>query len=342
MNSILNRIFDAVFVINLDRSPDRLKKIDAKLRSLGIRYERIQAVDGKAMSKAEIRAATSWGCGKFCTKGAIGCALSHRKAWETTVKRGMTKVLVLEDDAHFGDNFDHRFAKTWSNVPSDWELVYIGCTVGCGDRDRYTIFDWGLSGTSMMSGLIKDGIFPTLNSRVNDAITIPDSASATHAYAITGDTASKLLERMNRVMGIGHVDQLINYRIGRDLKKYAFVDGSLITQEIGFDVSMIGTGGSPYLGNMMLDQFQLNHRGVRGGWMLSEPMIRFGDVQVAGWQFIFASLGWWLGLYSAKTFAAVLTLDSLLFGGKKIDWKQLLFNITLFISGGWLRKQLSR
>jgi GR25 family glycosyltransferase involved in LPS biosynthesis len=340
MTSILNRVFDAVFVINLDRAPDRLKKIDEELRRLGIRYHRIQAVDGKALSPEEVAAATTWGCSKFCTKGAIGCALSHRKVWQTTVEQSLGQVLVLEDDAHFGPNFEARFQKAWSSVPDDWDFVYIGCTTGCGDRKRYTFFDWGMTGTYMATRMVKEGQLPRLHAQINEHITVPDSASATHAYAITAHAAAKLLQRMERVSGIGHVDQLITYRHGRDLKKYAFMDGSLITQSMSFDGSLIGTGGSPYLGNRLLDMFQLNHRGVRGGWMMSEPIIRLGDVQVAGWQFIFIALGWLLGLKRLRIFAIAMLLDSVLIGGK-IDWKTLVFNVALFGAGAYARRRVT-
>lgn len=341
--SILNRVFDAVFVINLDRAPDRLKKIDAELRRHGVRYRRIQAVDGKQLSPEEIKENTTLSCGLFCTKGAIGCALSHRKAWETTVREGLQQVLVLEDDAHFGEDFDRRFAVAWRHVPRDWDLVYLGCITGCGDRDRYTLFDWGMTGMYLGTSLIKDGKLPNLHGRVNDHIAVPDSASATHAYAITGRAAKKMLSRLQRVAGVGHIDQLITYRIGRDLKKYAFTDGTLVTQSLQFDASTIGGGGSPYAANMVLDLVPLNHRGVRAGWMLSEPIMGLGnDVLVAGWQIIFLALGWWLGLSRFKWFATALVLDSLVFSGKKgLNTKQLLFNIGLFALGGWIRHRFS-
>jgi len=338
-SSILNRVFDAVFVINLDRAPDRLKKIDEELRRRGVQYERIVAVDGKALSPKQIRASTTWSCGKFCTKGAIGCALSHRKVWETMITRGLDRVLVLEDDAHFGEDFDQRFARAWGNVPNDWDLVYIGCTTGCGERSEYSIVDWCMTGAYMATALVKDGKLPRLKTKINNHIAIPDSASATHAYALTRKAATTLLSRLGKVKGIGHIDQLITYHIGRDLRKYAFVDGTLITQSLGFGDSLIGSAGSPYLGNHLLDMIKLNRRGIRGGWMLSEPIIRLGDVQIAGWQFVFFALGWIFGIKNAKWFGLALVVDSMLLGnGKKIDWKALIFNVFLFTIGGVLRR----
>jgi hypothetical protein len=197
-----------------------------------------------------------------------------------------------------------------------------------------------MTGTYVTTSLLKDGKIPHLRGQLNDYIAVPDSASATHAYAISHAGAEKLLTRMRKVSGIGHVDQLITYTHGRDFKKYAFVDGTLITQSLAFDGSMIGNGGSPYLGNQILDMFRLNRRGIRGGWMLSEPFIRLGDFQVAGWQILFFALGWLLGLKRLHWFAGLLLLDSILLSKEnKVDWNTFMFNVTLFAVGGWLRKR---
>ena len=250
---MINRIFDCVFVINLDRAPDRLKRIDLHLKRLGIKYERIQAVDGKTLTKNEIRASTTKHCGMFCTKGAIGCALSHKAAWKLAVDRRLKQFLVLEDDAHLTKDFNNRFTKIWQHVPNDWDMVYLGCTTGCGDRKDYTALDWGMTGAFMTNSFIKNKQSPKQR-YVNEHICVPDSASATHAYALTGSAAATLISRMDKVSGFGHVDQLITYEIGRDLTKYAFVDGSIITQPLSFDDSFIGGGGSPFIGNILLDQ----------------------------------------------------------------------------------------
>jgi glycosyl transferase, family 25 len=40
-----------VFVINLDRSPDRLARIQIQSDQLGFDFERVRAVDGRTMSE---------------------------------------------------------------------------------------------------------------------------------------------------------------------------------------------------------------------------------------------------------------------------------------------------
>ena len=70
------------FLINLDRDTERLAAADAQLRRLGIAYERVKAVDGKDLSRAEIRRNVArtralWANGSMYTPGQIGCWLSH-------------------------------------------------------------------------------------------------------------------------------------------------------------------------------------------------------------------------------------------------------------------------
>ncbi|MDR0968601.1 MAG: glycosyltransferase family 25 protein [Holosporaceae bacterium] len=36
----------AVYVINLDRSPDRMKKMEKQLKKLGVKFRRFKAIDG--------------------------------------------------------------------------------------------------------------------------------------------------------------------------------------------------------------------------------------------------------------------------------------------------------
>ena len=42
-----------IYVINLDRSPERLKEITHQLEKFGLIFERVQAVDGKLATEAQ-------------------------------------------------------------------------------------------------------------------------------------------------------------------------------------------------------------------------------------------------------------------------------------------------
>ncbi len=87
-----------IFYINLDRRPDRRAFIEAQLEKLGLEAERISAVTPDALPVEALR---------FCDERRdlwvspveLSCTYSHRKAWQAIVDRGLSKAIVLEDDA---------------------------------------------------------------------------------------------------------------------------------------------------------------------------------------------------------------------------------------------------
>lgn len=103
----VNDFFDRVVVINLDRRTDRMDKLDPQLKELGIEYERFSAVDGKELGIDPIVAGT----------------MSHVAVMK---KYEEEKVLILEDDALFCENFNEKFAERIETVPADWDVMYLG------------------------------------------------------------------------------------------------------------------------------------------------------------------------------------------------------------------------
>lgn len=94
------------FLINLDRSTDRMNFVKPHIDQLGIPLERISAVDGKLLSEEEVQ--------KICDqeqfkryfkmlpeRGTIGCSLSHEKVWRRFLESKYEFALVFEDDVVF-------------------------------------------------------------------------------------------------------------------------------------------------------------------------------------------------------------------------------------------------
>jgi GR25 family glycosyltransferase involved in LPS biosynthesis len=101
----INDYFDKVVVINLDKRTDRLEKITKQLDELGITFERFSAIDGT--DKMPILAGKD----------------SHVQVWKDNLGK---KILVLEDDAFFVDNFQERFDEVIQTLPEDWDVFYLG------------------------------------------------------------------------------------------------------------------------------------------------------------------------------------------------------------------------
>jgi glycosyl transferase family 25 len=83
------------YVINLDRSPERLAHMQSILRAARIDFTRLAAVDGTALAPDEIAAAEA-----TLSAPEIACFLSHRRAWQMIAADPAAFGAVLEDDIH--------------------------------------------------------------------------------------------------------------------------------------------------------------------------------------------------------------------------------------------------
>ena len=139
-----------VRVLNLKRRPERLEAITAVLGPHAeLRWAPMAAFDGEDLDWTSIvtqghvtRSAAeegARGCATVCTStgcfsphltlGAVGCALSHRAAWQELVASDRAWALVLEDDV---DAVSHDLVDCLvellrrGKLPSTCKLCYLG------------------------------------------------------------------------------------------------------------------------------------------------------------------------------------------------------------------------
>lgn len=98
-----------VLLINLPRSTDRLARMQTRLQALGLGYEVLEAVDGRArwtelLPSVDVRAFERH-VGRDVLPGEIGCYHSHLQAWQRFLASDAHTLLVLEDDMVFADDF---------------------------------------------------------------------------------------------------------------------------------------------------------------------------------------------------------------------------------------------
>jgi len=90
-----------IFVINLKRSPERLKKITHRLKELSLDFERIEAVDGATLNNFKESFNSKrffYESGHKLVAGEAGCSQSHINIWQLIIARKLNYALVLEDD----------------------------------------------------------------------------------------------------------------------------------------------------------------------------------------------------------------------------------------------------
>lgn len=92
-----------IHVVSLARSPERRARSSARLGELGLSFDFLDAVDGRALSEAEMKALGLEARSAFfshpLSRGEIGCFTSHRRLFEMAAKDSAPMRLVLEDDA---------------------------------------------------------------------------------------------------------------------------------------------------------------------------------------------------------------------------------------------------
>lgn len=91
------------YLINLDRCPERLSASKAELDAAGIVFERMQAVDGRQLSKDDVgrqcsRIGFLLANGRRIKINELACALSHQACYRAGIKDGSPYFAVFEDD----------------------------------------------------------------------------------------------------------------------------------------------------------------------------------------------------------------------------------------------------
>lgn len=98
LNSIIK-----VYIINLPEHKDRLELMTKQMESLDIPFEIIVGFDGEKIKDEEMfifRRDISCAV----TKGEVGCALSHLKAYRKLIDSNNEVALVIEDDVIIPSN----------------------------------------------------------------------------------------------------------------------------------------------------------------------------------------------------------------------------------------------
>jgi glycosyl transferase family 25 len=114
-----------IYLINLERRPDRLQAMQVQAAALGLGLERVTALDAANADPASVN---RW----FAMGGPLGeipagdkaCLLSHRAAWERFAASGEAHAVFLEDDVRLSQVAGPMLASdSW--IAADAEVVKL-------------------------------------------------------------------------------------------------------------------------------------------------------------------------------------------------------------------------
>ena len=249
--SFVNTICDKVYVINLTKDKHKMESAKQQLETQSIQYERFNAIEG---SISESTNQFTPFCNKFCANGLKGCAASHRALWQTMIDNKYDYILVLEDDLILDKDFNVKLALLYSDVPKDFDILYLGSLFYCGDNSFYSKL------RNLQSKKISDNVLQV------------DGCAGFHGYIISNKCAQKFLQEKVSF----HIDDnAIGWIQKYNRKAYALYPP--IVKQTLIDSNL--SSKYPPILNKALSNIYINDD-VPLNWLLSENSYKFSSIHI--------------------------------------------------------------
>lgn len=116
---------DCIYVINLDKRPEKLAQVKAEFEKAGLHLNRVRGVEGWLLTEENQKELV--GPYKLRMKpGEYGCLLSHVSIYKDAYERGFSRIWILEDDALILHNVKKIpvLLKELSKKDPNWDVFY--------------------------------------------------------------------------------------------------------------------------------------------------------------------------------------------------------------------------
>lgn len=293
---------DAYIITLKDETAPEIEDLKATVSGFGFRPLIFRGVDGRTVGCDVAGKHCDRGVVDFLTEPTVGIALSHLFVWKQIVESGVEQALVLEDDVVFVDNFAREWRETSEQVPSNFDVLYLGC-FGCTEKiDPVVMMAASLQATK--------GEYKVINARIAE----PRCALAAHAYVVSRKGARKLIRHLDGRIYF-HIDYCINNLFARGK-----INAYVTNPRLAFQTSTDGMGSTnvsshhPLLLTRLMSKFHID-QGVRLSYMSTVSVGRLGVIPIGVMSFLFFMLGCVLAIVGVKTknvafvFVAVSSLD---------------------------------
>ena len=115
-----------IWLINLDRSKDRLEFQEQQFKEQCLNFTRFPAVDGRSDLTQHLEGLKKSHEFHKMSNGQLGCALSHIAILKKIVAENIPAVLVMEDDAVLCENFKNEFETIFHDDDLKNDIIYVG------------------------------------------------------------------------------------------------------------------------------------------------------------------------------------------------------------------------
>lgn len=262
-------LLDNIYVINMEKSKDRLSGMTSQIQVMGKPFIRIPAVVGKDLSSQELNQHTTPMCNYFCTSSMIGCFLSHKKAWQTCIDNGDKYCMILEDDCKLTDSFQHDLDNCTNElfkIDPSWDFLYIGCLGACDNNKNYDLI-----------GVATKIFNPNIKKKLEvdtKYVFIPESPAGFQSYVISRECAVKMIGLMDKAdyhVDISFLNHSDNFNIYASIKT------------LGMQYSTVGnstqTDSFPIIINNFTNNFKCK-KGTSYSYYFSCPLFGIGKFNV--------------------------------------------------------------
>lgn len=200
--TILSDLNLDMFVINLDRRPDRYVGFIRKALSQNLKVNRFPAIDGKKLIPTHQLLRLFDGNDYDMRKGMVGITLSHIQLWIDLLNSDKDMYVIFEDDVSFGERFIEKLIKSCTDLQKhDWGILFLGHHLKKEFRD---------------SDSVNPTIVPNIE-KMDSHKSLIKSMGGAFAYIINKEGARKMLDFINKhgmTNGIDTMQQKAGDEIG--------------------------------------------------------------------------------------------------------------------------------
>jgi GR25 family glycosyltransferase involved in LPS biosynthesis len=179
---------------------DRLSQMTKQISILGKPFKRISAINGKNLTKHDLKLYCTTFGNTFCTYGMLGCFLSHQKTWKTILKNNDKYALIMEDDCNLVNSFQKDLKLALDDlfkIDPLWDFLYVGSFGASDPNCNYNLIH-------SFSKIVLPNIKNAKQQPNSKYVFIPEAPIGFHCYIISNQCAKKLLYYLDKASY--HVD----------------------------------------------------------------------------------------------------------------------------------------